>query len=199
MLDYLRRASVPTDLLGIIAEVRRRWRLKLALRGIVRVLAVLMAFFIVAALLMQWDRFSPLSILVARVALAATLATSVYWFLFRPLRKQVTDEQVVAANVDPAESHTAPLPLESLEALGVVLAKPGIDAATLAAATQASERLLKVAEIEQRQRWWVWILAAVLVLLVIETVIAARISLAARTVTDPIATSSAPSASGATP
>jgi hypothetical protein len=94
MLDYLRRASVPTDLLGIIAEVRRRWRLKLALRGIVRVLAVLVAFFIVAALLMQWDRFSPLSILVARVALAATLATSVYWFLFRPLRKQVTDEQV---------------------------------------------------------------------------------------------------------
>ena len=41
MLDYLRRASVPTDLLGIIAEVRRRWRLKLALRGVVRVLAIL--------------------------------------------------------------------------------------------------------------------------------------------------------------
>ena len=29
--------SVPTDLLGIIAEVRRRWRMKLALRGVVRV------------------------------------------------------------------------------------------------------------------------------------------------------------------
>ena len=52
MLDFLRRASMPTDLLGIIAEVRRRWRLKLALRGIVRVLAILVAFFIGAALLM---------------------------------------------------------------------------------------------------------------------------------------------------
>ncbi len=94
MLEYLRRASVPTDLLGIIAEVRRRWRLKLALRGVVRVLAILLAFFLVAALLMQWDRFSPVSIVLARVALAVTLLTSVYWFLFRPLRQRVTDEQV---------------------------------------------------------------------------------------------------------
>ena len=94
MLEYLRRASVPTDLLGIIAEVRRRWRLKLALRGVVRVLAILLVFFLVAAALMQWDRFSPLSIVLARVALAVTVLASVYWFLFRPLRQRVTDEQV---------------------------------------------------------------------------------------------------------
>ncbi len=94
MLDYLRRASVPTDILGIIAEVRRRWRLKLALRGVVRVLAILVAFFLIAAFLMQWDRFSPVSIVMARVALAVTLATSFFWFLFRPLRQRVTDEQV---------------------------------------------------------------------------------------------------------
>src|SRR6187401_3843691 len=94
MLDFLRRASVPTDLLGIIAEVRRRWRLKLALRGVVRALAILVAFFLIAAFLMQWDRFSPLSIVLARVALAVTLATSVYWFLVRPLRQRVSDEQV---------------------------------------------------------------------------------------------------------
>ena len=94
MLDYLRRASMPTDLLGIIAEVRRRWRLKLALRGVVRVLAVLLAFFLVAAILMQWDRFSPVSIVMARVLLAVTLLTSIYWFFVRPLRRQVTDEQV---------------------------------------------------------------------------------------------------------
>ncbi|HEU4688011.1 MAG TPA: hypothetical protein VFS23_06615, partial [Vicinamibacterales bacterium] len=94
MLEYLRRASVPTDLLGIIAEVRRRWRLKLALRGVVRVLAILLAFFLVAAVLMQWDRFSPVSIVLARVLLALTLLTSVYFFLIQPLRRRVTDEQV---------------------------------------------------------------------------------------------------------
>jgi hypothetical protein len=94
MLEYLRRASVPTDLIGIIAEVRRRWRLKLALRGVVRILAVLLVFFLAAAALMQWDRFSPVSIVLARVALAVTVLTAVYWFLIRPLRQRVTDEQV---------------------------------------------------------------------------------------------------------
>ncbi len=94
MLEYLRRASVPTDLIGIIAEVRRRWRLKLALRGVVRILAILLVFFLVAAALMQWDRFSPVSIVLARVSLALTVLGSVYWFLIRPLRQRVTDEQV---------------------------------------------------------------------------------------------------------
>ena len=94
MLEYLRRASVPTDLLGIIAEVRRRWRLKLALRGVVRILAILLVFFLVAATLMQWDRFSPVSIVMARVLLALTLLASIWYLLIRPLRRQVTDEQV---------------------------------------------------------------------------------------------------------
>jgi hypothetical protein len=94
MLEYLRRASVPTDLIGIIAEVRRRWRMKLALRGVVRVLGVLLVFFLVAAGLMQWDRFSPVSIVLARVSLALTVIGSVYWFLVRPLRQRVTDQQV---------------------------------------------------------------------------------------------------------
>ena len=94
MLEYLRRASVPTDLIGIIAEVRRRWRLKLALRGVAHVLAILLVFFLVAAALMQWDRFSPVSIVLARVSLALTVLGAVYWFLVRPLRQRVTDEQV---------------------------------------------------------------------------------------------------------
>ena len=39
MLEYLRRRSTPpTDLVGIIAHVRTRWRLKLALRGALYVL-----------------------------------------------------------------------------------------------------------------------------------------------------------------
>jgi hypothetical protein len=85
---------MPTDLIGVIAEVRRRWRFKLALRGIVRVLAILLAFFLVAATLMQWDRFSPVSIVLARVSLVLTVLAAVYWFLIRPLRQRVTDEQV---------------------------------------------------------------------------------------------------------
>ena len=41
MIEYLRRHSTPpSDLLGIIGYVRGRWRMKLAVRGAVRVLAI---------------------------------------------------------------------------------------------------------------------------------------------------------------
>jgi hypothetical protein len=94
MLEYLRRTSAPTDLIGVIAEVRRRWRLKLAVRGAVRVLGIWLAFFLVAAFLMEWARFTPASIIAGRVLLILTLVTSIYWFLIRPLQRRVSDEQV---------------------------------------------------------------------------------------------------------
>jgi hypothetical protein len=84
---------------------------------------------------------------------------------------------VVAANIDPSESLTAPLALETLEATGVKISQSTTNAAAAAGAAQAqltAQRLLKVAEIEGRQKSWVWILATVLVILVIETVIAGR-------------------------
>ena len=40
MLEHVRRSAQPTELLDIIAQVRRRWRMKLALRGAVWVVAV---------------------------------------------------------------------------------------------------------------------------------------------------------------
>ena len=42
MLEHEPRTAQPTELLAIIAEVRRRWRLKLAMRGTVRVVIVAM-------------------------------------------------------------------------------------------------------------------------------------------------------------
>jgi Aerotolerance regulator N-terminal/von Willebrand factor type A domain len=84
---------------------------------------------------------------------------------------------VVAANIDPLESHTAPLALETLEALGVSITDA--DAATAAAAAETartSERKLKVAELEARQKSWMWILAAALVVLITETIVAGMAS-----------------------
>lgn len=107
---------------------------------------------------------------------------------------------LVAANIDPLESHVAPLALEALEALGVVLEKPDAQSAATVAAAQTNERLLKVAEIEGRQKTWAWILAAVLVLLAIETVIAGRVSASLQRVPDaPDATAGTATATGATP
>ena len=95
MLEYLRRRSTPpTDLVGIIAHVRTRWRLKLALRGALYVLGVAFALFLIAAYAMETVRFTGASIIASRVVLAVALAMSVFWFLVRPLRRKVSDEQV---------------------------------------------------------------------------------------------------------
>ena len=61
MLDQLRRSTPPQDLFGIIAHVRNRWRMKLALRGAVRVLAVAFGLFFLAAYGLEWVRFTPAS------------------------------------------------------------------------------------------------------------------------------------------
>ena len=95
MLDYLRRRSTPPDdLLGIIAHVRTRWRLKLALRGALYVLATVFVLFLVAAYGMETVKFTSTSIIASRVLLGVALLASIFWFLVRPLRRQVSDEQV---------------------------------------------------------------------------------------------------------
>ena len=95
MLDSLRRrSSSPTDLLDIIGEVRTRWRTKLALRGALAVAGIGFGLFLLAAYGMEWARFSGASIIAARVAMLVVLAASAYWFLWVPLRRRVTDEQV---------------------------------------------------------------------------------------------------------
>jgi len=93
--EYLRRRSTPaTGLPQIIDEVRARWRMKLALRGIAWMAGVSVVLFLMAAYAMEWARFTPASIIGARVLLAAVVIAAAYYFLVRPMRRRVTDEQV---------------------------------------------------------------------------------------------------------
>src|SRR5258706_6623374 len=95
MLDFLRNASTPPrDLLGIIRYVRARWRAKLAVKGAVRVFVASVVVFFALAYTMQWSRFTPESILFSRLALAAAIVITTYFFLLKPLRRRVTDDQV---------------------------------------------------------------------------------------------------------
>src|SRR5688572_32236960 len=95
MLDDLRRrSSPPQDLFGIIAHVRNRWRMKLVLRGAVSLLAVVLGLFVLAAFGLETLRFTSTSVIVARVALPLAFIAAVLWFVVRPLRRKVTDEQV---------------------------------------------------------------------------------------------------------
>src|SRR4051812_29604074 len=95
MLDFLRgRSAPPNDLMQIISEVRTRWRMKLALRGMVTALAIVVALVLVTAYAMEWARFTPASIIGARILLALGIVVSVGYFLVRPLRRKVSDDQV---------------------------------------------------------------------------------------------------------
>jgi hypothetical protein len=79
--------------------------------------------------------------------------------------------RVFAVNLDPAESATAPLPVEALERFGL-LATAGHAAAPLPA-RQAREGTFYVG-LESEQRLWRWLLAAALLALIAETLLAGR-------------------------
>ena len=89
-----RRSTRPTDLLGIIGYVRSRWRTKLAVRGAVTVVCLCTASFFAAAYGLQFARFTGPSIIAARLLLGLVAVASAWWFFVRPLRRQVTDDQV---------------------------------------------------------------------------------------------------------
>jgi len=98
MLEHIvgakRRSTPPSNLTEIIQDVRSRWRMKLALRGAVRSVGVAVVLFLVAAYSLEWARFSAPSIIAARILLGAAVLLSIFYFLIRPLRRRVTDEQV---------------------------------------------------------------------------------------------------------
>ncbi|MEO6237280.1 MAG: hypothetical protein ABIQ52_09805, partial [Vicinamibacterales bacterium] len=88
------RAGDRSELMQIIHDVRRRWRLKLALRGAAMLAACVAVALVLSAVTLQWLRFTSVSILAFRIALATVTALLAYVLLVRPLRRRVSDEQV---------------------------------------------------------------------------------------------------------
>jgi hypothetical protein len=82
------------DLPAIISDVRRRWRLKLALRGATSTLALGVLLLVAAAIGVQYGRYNPALIVGLRIALLVAVAANVVVFVVRPLRRRVSDEQV---------------------------------------------------------------------------------------------------------
>ncbi|HEX9368624.1 MAG TPA: DUF4175 family protein [Vicinamibacterales bacterium] len=83
-----------SELMAVIHDVRRRWRLKLALRGAAIAAGCAATALVLSAWGLQWMRFTPESILAFRIAMAVVVGVLGYVFLARPLVRRVTDEQV---------------------------------------------------------------------------------------------------------
>src|ERR1051326_4709102 len=83
-----------SDLVAIIHDVRRRWRMKLVLRGAALAAACAIGALVLSALGLQWNRFTPESILLFRVVMGVVVGLVAYVCLVKPLLRRVTDEQV---------------------------------------------------------------------------------------------------------
>jgi hypothetical protein len=96
MINPFRRSTEKSDseLVEVIGQVRRRWRLKLALRGAVLVAGLTVLAIIAAAFGLESRRFTPESILAFRIILSLAVAGLIGYLLVRPLLRKVSDEQV---------------------------------------------------------------------------------------------------------
>jgi Mg-chelatase subunit ChlD len=76
-----------------------------------------------------------------------------------------------AVNLDPLESRTSPLPVETLEQFGVRMANP-----SRKAIDREYARQMQNLELENRQKFWRWLIVAALGILVVETWLAGRLN-----------------------
>jgi len=82
------------ELVAVIRRVRNRWRLKLALRGAVIVVAGTLLALLLSASSLEALRFSPTAITSFRLIALAVFAALVFIGFVMPLRRRVTDGQV---------------------------------------------------------------------------------------------------------
>lgn len=82
------------ELRRILASVRRRWRVRLLLRGLGVVVGAGLVAILGSAYGVEWFRFSPTAVTAFRWLAWGTVAVLVAAFVVRPLLRRVSDEQV---------------------------------------------------------------------------------------------------------
>ena len=82
------------QLLRVIHDIRRRWRWKLALKGIALAILGGFALFLLSSLALEHFAFSAAAVVLVRVLVYLGLAGLLVWFLLRPLSRRVSDERV---------------------------------------------------------------------------------------------------------
>src|SRR4051794_41755118 len=83
-----------TELVDVIRQVRNRWRLRLALRGAVVVVAGTVLALLLSASGLESFRFSAPAIISFRIITVTVFVGLLFYGLVWPLRRRVTDAQV---------------------------------------------------------------------------------------------------------
>ena len=82
------------QLLDVVRQVRRRWRIKLALKGAVGFLLAGLVAILAIAYALETLKFTPTAIFWFRIVTGLVLVAAGAWFFARPLSRKVSDEQV---------------------------------------------------------------------------------------------------------
>ena len=82
------------QLLRVVRHVRRRWRLKLVLRGLALTLAGTLLTFLISASTLEFLRFEPGAVTAFRVVLWLVVGFFVIRSVLWPLLRRVSDERV---------------------------------------------------------------------------------------------------------
>src|SRR6266511_553838 len=82
------------ELVDVIRRVRNRWRMRLAARGAVVVVAGTLLALLLSASGLESFRFAPSAIIAFRIIALLVFAALVAWAFVRPLRRRVSDAQV---------------------------------------------------------------------------------------------------------
>ncbi|MGB1656869.1 MAG: hypothetical protein ACPHO4_05935, partial [Longimicrobiales bacterium] len=88
------KRQVRSRMSDVVRGVRWRWRMRLALRGLVWILGLTASVTFLAAFALERARFAADTVVALRALTWVTLIASTLWFLVRPLLRKVTDAQV---------------------------------------------------------------------------------------------------------
>src|SRR5918911_3740900 len=94
MPDGFRGPDRRLELIDVIRRVRNRWKLRLAMRGAVIVVAGTLTALLLSASSLEALRFSTTAIISFRILAFLVFAALVVYGFVLPLRRRVTDSQV---------------------------------------------------------------------------------------------------------
>ncbi|HKJ02261.1 MAG TPA: DUF4175 family protein, partial [Longimicrobiales bacterium] len=82
------------EILALVARIRRRWRLRVALQGAAQAAVLTLAVLFLSSLALERLRFAPEAVVWLRALSWGTLALSTLVFVLRPLLRRVNERQV---------------------------------------------------------------------------------------------------------
>ena len=89
-----RRLRSSDEIRRVVGRVRRRWRVKLVVRGLALTMAAVLLTFLLSASTLEALRFQPEAVTAFRVVLWLTVACLLAWWVAWPLLRPISDDRV---------------------------------------------------------------------------------------------------------